>query len=94
MFGSSGAPLRRDAPPLRLQRTYLLLELRDPLFQLLVLERQLPLARRQVTIVTPPVKADLLCLIERTNEKPNANREKLDFGEGNFYVARYHQALV
>src|SRR6476659_9972602 len=36
-------------------------------------------ARRQVPIVAPPVKPDLLGLVERADEKANADGEQLDF---------------
>src|SRR5262245_49136429 len=42
----------------------------------------------------PPVEADLLGLVDRTDQQSNANREELDFRERHFDVARDDEALV
>ena len=51
-------------------------------------------AGRQVAVVPPPVEADLLRFVERTDEQPDANREQLDFGERHLDVAGNDQPLV
>jgi len=45
-------------------------------------------------IVLPPVEADLLGLVNRTDQQPNANREELDFRERHFDVAGDDEPFV
>src|SRR4051812_29366699 len=61
LFQCGGAPPHRRCE-LAFERPHLLL-------QLFVLRRQRLLAGREVVIELPPVEADLLCLIDRTDEQ-------------------------
>src|SRR5436190_8029417 len=45
-------------------------------------------------IVFPPVESDLLRLVDRTNQQPDADRQELDFRERDFDIARNHEPLV
>src|SRR5262245_31321515 len=45
-------------------------------------------------VVLPPVEPDLLGLVERADDEAYANREQLDFGQRDLYVACDEQALV
>src|SRR5216684_5922411 len=45
-------------------------------------------------IVLPPVQRDLLCLIHRTNQQPNPNREQLHISERDANIPRNHQAFI
>ncbi len=49
---------------------------------------------RKVGIELPPIQADLLGLIHRTDEQTYANGQQLNVGQRNAYVAGYHQTLV
>jgi hypothetical protein len=51
-------------------------------------------ARGEVPVVPPPVETDLLRLVERTDEQPDADGEELDFGEGDLDVPGDYQPLV
>ena len=62
--------------------------------QLLVLNRQLVAAHREVAIVPPPVQPDLLGLVDRADHQPNPDGEQLDFGDRDLDVAGDDQALV
>ena len=62
--------------------------------KLFVFGRQRLLARREVMIVFPPIEANLLCLVDRTNQQPNANRQQLDFRERNLNVPRDDESLI
>src|SRR5207245_4052811 len=45
-------------------------------------------------IVLPPVQPDLLCLIHRTNQQPNPNREQFYVSQRNANVPSNHQAFI
>src|SRR4029453_13697266 len=87
-------PFTARWPPGR-ERFDLALELLYLRLQLLGPELAATMAsRRQVAVVAPPVETDLLRLVQRADEQPDADGEKLDFGEGDLDVARDHQSLV
>ena len=48
----------------------------------------------QSRIGLPPVKTDLLCLINRADEETDLNGEELDVGEVDLDVADNHEAFV
>src|SRR6185436_111456 len=64
------------------------------LAQVQILLKHLFAPRREVTVVLPPIEADLLSLVDRTDHQADANREQLDFSERNLDVARHHEPLV
>ena len=70
------------------------LERPDLPLQLFILRRQRLLARREVMVVLPPVEPDLLRFIDRTDEKPDPDRQKFDFSERHLDVARHDEALI
>src|SRR3954469_11010080 len=47
-----------------------------------------------MVIEFPPVKANLLGLVDRANQQTNPDREEFDFGERHFDVARDDEAFV
>ncbi len=47
-----------------------------------------------MTVVPPPVQADLLGLVDRAHDEADADREELDFGERDLDVTGHDQALV
>src|SRR5437016_12863521 len=47
-----------------------------------------------MTVVLPPVEADLLGLVDRTDHQPDADGEQLHFGDRNFDVAGDDEAFV
>src|SRR6266571_3958852 len=47
-----------------------------------------------MTVVLPPVEANLFSLVDRTDQQANANREELDFSERHLDVARDNETLV
>jgi hypothetical protein len=47
-----------------------------------------------VTVVHPPIQADLACLVERTHDQPNPDGQQLDVGERDLDVAADEQPLV
>jgi hypothetical protein len=51
-------------------------------------------AGRQPWIVTPPVQADLLGLVDRADQEADLDREELDVREVDLDIARDHQAFV
>src|SRR5579862_2091212 len=48
----------------------------------------------QVWVELPPVQSDLLGLVHRANQKPDADREQFDVRQRNTYVSSNHQALI
>ena len=48
----------------------------------------------QPRIGLPPIESDLLCLVDRADEKPNLDGEELDIGEVDLDVSNHHQSLV
>src|SRR5204863_2274087 len=54
----------------------------------------LRLSGREVVVVFPPVEADLLRLVDRADDQPDADGEELYFGERNLDVARDDEPLV
>ena len=49
---------------------------------------------RQVPVVLPPIETDFLSLVERADEQPYTDGQKLDFRQGHFDVAGDHQSFV
>jgi hypothetical protein len=45
-------------------------------------------------VVSPPIQPDLLGLVDRADDQPDANGEQLDFGQRNFDVSGNDKALV
>src|SRR5947209_3824513 len=70
------------------------LERTDLFLEFLVLSRQHLFAGRKVMIETPPIEPNLLCLVDRTDQQTNADREQLDFRQRNLDIAGDHEALV
>src|SRR5262245_49814766 len=64
------------------------------LAQLQIFLQHLFAPRRKVPIVFPPVESDLLSLVDGTNHEADANREQLDFSEGDLDVAGHHEPFV
>ena len=75
-------------------RLQLPLEQANSVLELFVLVDQLIAPLREVTIVPPPVQADLFRLIDRADHQPDADGEKLDLGDRDLDVASDDQALV
>src|SRR5262249_32724369 len=98
LLGSEAAPPQR----LRARRSGggagecidLSLELPHLPAQGLVLGRDALLAGGEMVVVLPPVEADLLGLVERADDEPNADREELDLGERDLDVPRDDETLV
>src|SRR5687767_2427575 len=82
---SSGSPRQRREPAFHHPQL---------LAQLQVLLHHLLASRRQMTVVLPPIETDLLCLVDRTNHQPDADRQQLDFGQRDLDVAGHDQTLV
>jgi hypothetical protein len=60
-----------------------------------VLRKRPPCApRRQIAIVPPPIESDFLCLVERTDEQSDPDRQEFDFRQRNLDVARDHKSFV
>src|SRR3989442_2065552 len=66
----------------------------DLIAQRLVFGGERFIAYRQMTVVLPPVEADLLGLVDRTDQQPDADGEQLHFGDGDFDVAGDDEAFV
>lgn len=49
---------------------------------------------RKIRIELPPIHSDLLSLIYGTNQQTNANRQQLDIGQRDAYVAGNYQPLI
>src|SRR5579862_7128126 len=47
-----------------------------------------------MVVVAPPVQPDLLGLVDRADEQPDAYREEFDFRQRDLDVAGHHEALV
>jgi len=47
-----------------------------------------------MVVIPPPVEPNLLRLVDRTHQKPNTNRQQLDFRERNLDVPGDDEALV
>src|SRR5262245_29679342 len=47
-----------------------------------------------MVIVLPPVEANLLRLVDRTDHQPDADREQLDFSKRHLDVAGNHESFV
>src|SRR5580765_2438555 len=80
----AAARQRRELP---FERTHLFA-------QPVVFRRQRLLARRQMVIVFPPVETDLLRLVDRADEQPDADRQELDFRQRHLDVAGHDEPLV
>src|SRR5690606_21308815 len=50
--------------------------------------------RREVRIVPPPVQADLLGLVDRTDQKPDLDRQQFDVGQVDLDVTGDDESLV
>ena len=48
----------------------------------------------ETRIISPPVQADLLRLVDRADEEPDLNRQQLDIREIDLDVARDDQPLI
>src|SRR5205085_5595218 len=59
-----------------------------------VFQLVLVVAGREVMIVAPPIEADLLRLVDRADDQPDAAGEKLHLRQRDLDVARHHQAFV
>src|SRR5262249_33265287 len=62
--------------------------------QIVALAHRARAAGSEVRVVFPPVEPDLLCLVDRADDEPDANREELDFGQRDLDVTRDGEALV
>src|SRR2546427_158707 len=90
--GSCRAPTSK-LPPTGERRDPVLQDL-DLFTQVRILRRDTLVAGREVMIVPPPVQPDLLCLVQRAYDQPDADREELDFGERDLDVPCDHEPLV
>src|SRR5882672_1854195 len=66
----------------------------DLIAQRLVFGGKRFIAYRQMAVVLPPVEADLLRLVDRTDQQPDADGQQLHFRDGNFDVAGDDEAFV
>src|SRR5205807_9730868 len=76
------------------ERFHLALEQPDLLAKRILLQLAVVVAGSQVVVVTPPVKADLLRLVDRANDQPDPDREQLDLRERHLDIAGDHKTFV